>query len=220
MTLPNLTHKPMLTLKFQALAPKPSNIKSMSSLESPATSAVLVPIPWADHDDQETVRRSWAHVDPETVEAILHHDLPAAELYKLDTRRILESQWHIIDLQDSTTVSFRSVPSAGEIYQTLDSLLIPLNIYFSILSVHALKAGKSIYLPTYFFSYISHLVRISSQYKWDAVLLYHFAFFARRCSEMLNGNYKGWAGIDVDLMEELLVQHRKVSEVRVSNLVS
>ena len=56
---------------------------------------------------------------------------------------------------------------------------------------------------------MGHLVKISSQYKWDAVLLYHFAFFARRCSEMLNGDYKGWAGIDVDLMEELLVQHRK-----------
>jgi len=29
---------------------------------------------------------------------------------------------------------------------------------------------------------------------------------------MLNGEYKGWARIDVDLMEELLVQHRKVLE--------
>ena len=184
----------------------------MSSTASSATSAVLIPIPRADRDDHDVSRRTWAHVDSETVEAILHHDLPAAELYKLDTRRILESQWHIIDLQHST-VTFRSVPSAGEIYQTLDSLLIPLNIYFSILSVHALSAGHSIFLPTYFFQYVNHLVKISSQYQWDAVLLYHFAFFARRCSDMLNGDYKGWARIDVDLMEELLVQHRKVPEV-------
>ncbi|TCD66977.1 hypothetical protein EIP91_000657 [Steccherinum ochraceum] len=183
----------------------------MSSATSPTSSAVLVPIPWTDHDDHDPSRRTWDHVDPETVEAILHHDLPAAELYKLDTRRILESQWHIIDLQDNT-VSFRSIPSAGEIYQTLDSLLIPLNVYFSILSVHALRAGQSVFLPSYFFQYISHLVKISSQYQWDAVLLYHFAFFARRCCEMLSGDYRGWAKIDVDLMEELLVQHRKVLE--------
>ncbi|THH33688.1 hypothetical protein EUX98_g618 [Antrodiella citrinella] len=179
----------------------------MSSTPTSAdSSGVLIPTPWADHEE-----RSWAHVDSETVEAILHHDLPAAELYKLDTRRILESQWHIVDLQDST-VSFRSVPSAVQIYQTLDSLLIPLNIYFSILSVHALSAGQSVFLPSYFFQYLNHLVKISAQYKWDAVLLYHFAFFARRSSEMLNGDYKGWTRIDVDLMEELLVQHRKIPE--------
>ncbi|KAH8105820.1 hypothetical protein BXZ70DRAFT_395387 [Cristinia sonorae] len=195
---------PRLSSRF----PQNLHMKSMSSPISPTSSAVLVPLPWADHDD---CNRSWAHVDPETVDAILRHDLPAAELYKLDTRRILESQWHIIDLQDST-VSFRSVPSAGEIYQTLDSLLIPLNIYFSILSVHALSAGQPIFLPTYFFQYINHLVKISSQYQWDAVLLYHFAFFARRCSEMLGGDYKGWARIDIDLMEELLIQHRKMPE--------
>lgn len=31
---------------------------------------------------------------------------------------------------------------------------------------------------------------------------------------MLSGDYSGWSKIDVDLMEELLVQHRKVPEVR------
>ncbi|CAL1700629.1 unnamed protein product [Somion occarium] len=127
------------------------------------------------------------HIDEETMTAILNHDFPAAELYKLDTRRIQESSWHIVDLNDSL-VSFRSVPSAREIYQNLDALMIPLNTYFSILS---------------------HLIKIAAQYEWSAVLLYHFAFFARRCNEMLHGDYSGWAKIDVDLMEEILVQHRK-----------
>lgn len=145
--------------------------------------------------------------------AILNNELPAAELYKLDTRRIQESSWHIIDLQDST-VSFRSVPSAREIYKDLDSLLVPLNTYFSILSIHGLANGQPITLPSNFFRYSSHLVKISNQYEWSAVLLYHFAFFARRCNEMLTGDYSGWSKIDVDLMEELLVQHRKNPEVR------
>ncbi|KAI0796650.1 hypothetical protein C8Q75DRAFT_204742 [Abortiporus biennis] len=153
----------------------------------------------------------FTQIDEETMTAILNHELPAAELYKLDTRRLTESHWHLIDMEDSK-VSFRTVPSAREIYKSLDSLLVPLNTYFSILSVHGLANGRPITLPYYFFRYSSHLVKIASQYEWSAVLLYHFAFFARRCSEMLNGDYAGWANVDVDLVEELLFQHRKNSE--------
>ena len=141
--------------------------------------------------------------------AILRHDLPAAELYKLDTRRISESTWHIVDFPDNAG-SFRSVPSAYQIYHNLDALMVPLNTYFSILSVHALADGQPITVPHYFFKYSSHLVKIAEQYEWSAVLVYHFAFFARRCLEMLNADYSGWAKIDVDLMEEILIQHRKV----------
>lgn len=154
------------------------------------------------------------HVDEETLSTILNHDLPAAELYKLDTRRIKESQWHFVDLNDST-VQFRCVPSAREIYQSLDSLLVPLNTYFSILCMHGLSNGQPPTLPCHFFRYSSHLVKLAAQYEWQAVLLYHFAFFARRCNEMLQGRYAGWEKIDVDLMEELLVQHRKQPEVSI-----
>ncbi|KAI0695737.1 hypothetical protein BC835DRAFT_1345726 [Cytidiella melzeri] len=147
------------------------------------------------------------HVDSDTLNAILSHELPAAELYKLDTRRIVDSQWDLVDLDD-TAVQFRSVPSAREIYQNLDSLLIPLNTYFSILCVHGLSNGQPPTLPCHFFRYSSHLVKITSQYEWQAVLLYHFAFFARRCNDMLQGRYSGWDKIDVDLMEELLIQHQ------------
>ncbi|KAI0739319.1 hypothetical protein BC629DRAFT_1596634 [Irpex lacteus] len=149
------------------------------------------------------------HIEEDTLNAILNHDLPAAELYKLDTRRISETQtqWHLVDLDDST-VKVRSVPSARQIYQNLDSLLVPLNTYFSILCVHGLSNGQPPTLPCHFFKYSSHLVKIASQYEWPAVLLYHFAFFARRCNDMILGKYSGWEKIDVDLMEELLVQHR------------
>ncbi|PSR72917.1 hypothetical protein PHLCEN_2v11220 [Hermanssonia centrifuga] len=157
----------------------------------------------------------YQHIDEDTLNAILNHELPAAELYKLDTRRILEAQWHLIDLEDST-VSFRCVPSALEIYQTLDSLLVPLNTYFSILCIHGLSNGQPVTLPCHFFRYSSHLIKIAAQYEWQAVLLYHFAFFARRCCEMSQGSYAGWEKIDVDLMEELLVQHRKQHEVTLS----
>ena len=123
-----------------------------------------------------------------------------------------------VDLDDThptATVTFRAVPSALEIYKTLDALLVPLNIYFSILCVHAMAhLGQPPTLPVHFFRYSSHLVKVAAQYEWPAVLLYHFAFFARRSGEMLHGNYAGWDKIDVDLMEEVLVQHRKPVTVR------
>lgn len=162
--------------------------------------------------DDTDLLKIYRHVDEELMNAILNHALPAAELYKLDNRRIQDTRRHI-DFQD-TTHSFRTVPSAREIYKDLDSLLIPLNTYFSILSLHGLTNGQPIVLPCYFFRYSSHLLKISHQYEWSAVLLYHFAFFARRCNEMLNGDYSGWSKIDGDLMDELLVQHRKNPEVR------
>lgn len=184
-------------------------------MRPPSTTATPTTFSYPSSPIDEIVDLSklFPHIDSETLNAIYNHELPAAELYKLDTRRILEAQWHMIDLEDST-VTYRTVPSAREIYQTLDSLFVPLNSYFSILCVHGLSSGLPPTLPYYFFKYSSHLVKIAHQYEWHAVLLYHFAFFARRCTEMLLGNYTGWEKIDVDLMEELLVQHRKQPEVR------
>lgn len=179
----------------------------------PPTPVSVFTYPSTQPDETPDLHKLFHHVDETTLHDILNHELPAAELYKLDTRRILESQWHIVDLEDSS-VSFRCMLSAREIYQTIDSLLVPLNTYFSILSVHGLSNGLSPTLPYYFFRYSSHLIKISQQYEWPAVLLYHFAFFARRSSEMVQGEYSGWEKIDVDLMEELLVQHRKQPEVR------
>ena len=164
--------------------------------------------------DTPDVISLFQHVDREVLTAILNHELPAAQLYKLDTRRLSESDWQMVDLQDSSSPSFRCVPSTLDIYRTLDSLLVPLNTYFSILCVHGLSNGQPATLPCHFFRYSSHLVKVAAQYEWQAVLLYHFAFFARRCSEMLAGNYAGWDKIDVDLMEELLLQHRKPQTVR------
>ncbi|KAI0337537.1 hypothetical protein BDW22DRAFT_1363924 [Trametopsis cervina] len=163
-------------------------------------------------DSPPNIASLFPHVDEDTLNAILNHELPAAELYKLDTRRIMDSNWHLVDLEDSS-VQFRTVPSAREIYQNMESLLVPLNTYFSILCIHGLSNGQPPILPCYFFRYSSHLVKIASQYEWSAVLLYHFAFFARRCNEMLLGRYSGWEKIDVDLMEELLVEHRKPAGV-------
>jgi len=142
----------------------------------------------------------------------VRHTLPAPDLYKLDSRRIFESQWSFVDqaLEDSA-LSLRLPDAAHDIYETLDSLVVPLNAYFSILTLHGLAAGENAMLPCYFFAYTSQLAKISAQYEWQAVLTYHLAFFTRRCKEMRSGDYSGWGKINVDLMEDFLVPHQKNS---------
>lgn len=149
------------------------------------------------------------HVDNETIAAILAHTLPAADIYKLDSRRILEAEYDLVNPALEDSVMGPTLPVATDLYKTLDALLVPLNAYFSILTLHQLACGAPAMLPYYFFRYSSHLVKIASQYEWPAVLVYHFAFFARRCRDMYDGEYAGWGKVDVDLMEQFLVPYRK-----------
>ena len=152
------------------------------------------------------------HVEDDIMSSILNHTLPGGDLYKLDSRRILEAQWDLIDasLDDSSSPqALRAAPHAVDVYPSLDSLLVPLNAYFSVLTLHGLARGQPTMLPYYFFRYSSHLVKIATQYEWSAVLRYHLAFYARRCKEMRVGEYDGWGKVEVDLMEQFLVPHQK-----------
>ncbi|KAI0660961.1 hypothetical protein C8Q70DRAFT_973812 [Cubamyces menziesii] len=160
--------------------------------------------------DAQPIASLFPHVDPDVIASVVRHELPGAEIYKLDSRRILESTWNIVEMaMDDSTVSLHAAPFAIETYPTLDSLLVPLNAYFSILCVEGLSKGQSAVLPCHFFRYSSHLVKIAAQYDWKAVLSYHLATFARRCKEMRKGDYAGWGRVDMDLMEEFLVPNQK-----------
>ncbi|EJF61252.1 hypothetical protein DICSQDRAFT_136805 [Dichomitus squalens LYAD-421 SS1] len=160
--------------------------------------------------DLQSIASLFPHVDQDVIASIVGHEFSGAELYKLDSRRILESTWHLIEVNmDESTISLHSAPAATETYPTLDSLLVPLNAYFSVLSVHELSGGQSPMLPYYFFRYSSHLVKIAAQYEWSAVLSYHLASFSRRCKEMRKGDFAGWGRVDMDLMEEFLVPNQK-----------
>ncbi|KAL7282426.1 hypothetical protein PYCCODRAFT_1433653 [Trametes coccinea BRFM310] len=160
--------------------------------------------------DLQSIASLFPHVDLDVIASVVRHELPAIEVYKLDSRRILESTWNIVEVSmDDSTVSLCAAPLAIETYPSLDSLLVPLNAYFSILSVDGLSNGQSALLPCHFFRYSSHLVKIAAQYEWHAVLSYHFAFFARRLKEMRKGDFAGWGRVEMDLMEECLVPHQK-----------
>lgn len=160
--------------------------------------------------DLQSISVLFPHVDPDVIASIVHHELSGAEIYKLDSRRILESTWNLIEVNmDENTLSLQSAPAATETYATLDSLLVPLNAYFSVLCVHELSKSQSPMLPYHFFRYSSHLVKIAAQYEWAAVLSYHLASFSRRCKEMRKGDFAGWGRVDMDLMEQFLVPNQK-----------
>lgn len=155
------------------------------------------------------------YVDGKVLSSLIRHELSGTDIYKLDSRRILESEWDWVELEASTA-SEPSAPAASALYPTLDSLFVPLNAYFSILTLHGLRRGEPATLPLYFFRYNSHLVKLAEQYEWHAVLSYHLAFFNRRCKEMRGGEYEGWGKIEVDLMEELLVPYQRKTKVRLT----
>ncbi|OBZ77153.1 hypothetical protein A0H81_04070 [Grifola frondosa] len=162
--------------------------------------------------DLRNLTTLFPHVEDDLLMSIIRHELPGIEVYKLDSRRILESQWNFLEVSvEDSSISVRPTPSASELYHTLDSLLVPLNAYFSILCLHGLANGQPPMLPCHFFRYSSHLVKITAQYEWSAVVLYHLASFSRRCREMRAGDYTGWGRVDMDLMEEFLVPNQKHS---------
>jgi len=165
------------------------------------------------------IQNLFPYVEDDVMAAVLDHTLSGSELYKLDSRRIFEFEWNLVDatLEDST-LALRAAPCATDAYKTLDALLVPLNAYFSIITVHGLACGQPATLPCYFFRYSSHLVKIAAQYEWFAVLAYHIAFFTRRCREMRSGDYSGWAKTDGDLMEEFLVPHQLTTKVNRRNV--
>ncbi|KAJ2998347.1 hypothetical protein NUW54_g7039 [Trametes sanguinea] len=88
--------------------------------------------------DLQSIASLFPHVDLDVIASVVRHELSAVEVYKLDSRRILESTWNIVEVSmDDSTVSLCAAPLAIETYPSLDSLLVPLNAYFSILSVAA-----------------------------------------------------------------------------------
>ncbi|KAM5541946.1 hypothetical protein V8D89_004256 [Ganoderma adspersum] len=46
------------------------------------------------------------------------------------------------------------------------------------------------------------LVQFAQDYQWSAVIAYHFDFHYKRCRDMAQNNYSGWASIDTALQAE------------------
>ncbi|KAK0241007.1 hypothetical protein EDD85DRAFT_735717, partial [Armillaria nabsnona] len=137
-------------------------------------------------------------VEVATITSVIQHELHASNIYKLDPRHHNKAERKTLEL-NGTKLELSNDDTALKEYKTLNSIVDPLSMYFSILIMHAQPSGKSAVLAVQFFCYTAHLSRIASEYKWHAVVLYHMAFFTKHHREMMDGDYVGWGKIDLEL---------------------
>ncbi|KAG7443258.1 uncharacterized protein BT62DRAFT_845874, partial [Guyanagaster necrorhizus] len=139
---------------------------------------------------------------------VIQYDLHASDIYKLNLKHRDKTERKTPEL-NSTKLKLSNVNAALKEYKTLNSIIDPLSMYFSILIIHAQPSGKSALLGIQLFHYTAHLLRITSEYKWHAVVLYHMAFFTKYQEEMMDRDYARWSKIDLELQGKHLFLYYK-----------
>lgn len=150
---------------------------------------------------------SFPEVEAATLTAVIQHELRGSEIYKLDSRYRDKVYQKTLNF-NGTNLELTTNDSAAKDYKSLNSIMIPLSTYFSILILHSHNTGQSHKIGNWFFSYNAHLLHLASEYEWSAVLAYHMSFFAKRRREMAQGDYSGWSRMDYDLHGEHLLDRR------------
>ena len=138
-------------------------------------------------------------VELAVIKAIVTHNFRATDLYKLDPQHRGQGGWRA---RNRVAMELRS----------LNSVIIPLSTYFSILGFAIAPVNSSIgSIVSGFWAYTASLMQFALQFEWAAVYLYHVDFFTTRCREMQFGDYSRWGRIDVDIMSRRLLGHNKVA---------
>ncbi|KAJ7641623.1 hypothetical protein FB45DRAFT_1125566 [Roridomyces roridus] len=105
-------------------------------------------------------------VKPACITSVITHDLEAADLYKLDVRvRDSEPTYSL-----TATGTFEMNMTRHKAYKNLNSVLLPLNTFFAILTAHLPTRSAA---TVYFYRYANHLATLAAEYEWPAVLEYH-----------------------------------------------
>ncbi|KAF7981494.1 hypothetical protein HWV62_33037 [Athelia sp. TMB] len=146
-------------------------------------------------------------VEAATLASIIQHDFRSADLYKLDSKYRDKSERQVLAF-NGTSIEVASRDSVAKEYKSLNSVSIPLSVYFSILC-QAAPASALADISVDFLWYQAHLLKLSTDYEWPAVLAYHTDFFNTRRREMSDGRYDGWGRVDTDLHAEHLMDRRK-----------
>ncbi|KAG6843228.1 hypothetical protein H0H87_006864, partial [Tephrocybe sp. NHM501043] len=108
------------------------------------------------------------------------------------------------------TNQFEASNVTAKEYKNPNSIIIPLQIYFSILQAHITDQRANV--ASQFFFYNAHLLKIASEYEWATVLDYHMEFFNMRRTEMMDGLYSGWGTVDAALMaDHVLGRHKPMA---------
>ncbi|KAF8196732.1 hypothetical protein K438DRAFT_1672911, partial [Mycena galopus ATCC 62051] len=166
---------PPLVLPAQLPPPvQPQFVPPIAPLNSPAGTS-------------PSLRSFFPHVKPACITSVISHDFEASDLYKLDKR--VKDTAPAYNFNAAGVLEMNA--SKNKTYKVLNSVTLPLHIYFAILGAHL--AAKSV-APTY---------------EWPAVLEYHTLFFNQRQEEMQAGVYTHWGSPDPDLLCVHVYPHKK-----------
>ncbi|THU88110.1 hypothetical protein K435DRAFT_606706, partial [Dendrothele bispora CBS 962.96] len=136
-------------------------------------------------------------IEEKLVLDITRHEFRPFSLRKLDSR--VRSR---ADAVDGGLDELLKAQGSVKDYPTLDTLLVPLLRYFSILVEYARIGGNgsmgcALALGSH--TYLASLTEMAKEYQWSYVLEYHASYMNIRRQEMKSGNYLGWGPIDVQL---------------------
>ncbi|THU77297.1 hypothetical protein K435DRAFT_624417, partial [Dendrothele bispora CBS 962.96] len=133
-------------------------------------------------------------IDERVILEITRHEFRPYNLHKLD-KRVRDRADRSEGGLDALLVSSGSAKE----YPTLDSLLVPLQTFFSILIEYARISGSGdvgCILARGSLAYLAHITELACKYKWSAVLSYHMSYHAKRRQEMKKGRYNCWGATD------------------------
>lgn len=135
-------------------------------------------------------RQAFPRISERTIEDIQSLRFGPERLFKLDTRR--------------------ARPTA---YKTPDSVLVPLEKFFLILTpaVPSESDTRSLFQIAAM-QYVAFLTEISAGYRWTAVYRYHLDFFNSRLARSRAGDWASWGIPDVGFARRWLTPERKLSQ--------
>ncbi|KAJ6573949.1 hypothetical protein DFH09DRAFT_1456486 [Mycena vulgaris] len=141
-------------------------------------------------------------LQPALIRSIVLNKLPGIDLARLNPRRSWEGFEKGCSLRD---------------YPTVQSLVMPLSVYFRVLQTWVAKAGDpqaTRVVGEAYMRYNAHLLELSETYQWPAVVEYHMQFHEKRRIDMTKGDYGNWAVGDRELINRLLVSREQNSPTK------
>lgn len=161
--------------------------------QAPITSPYVAPItsnPAAGVSPSPFLLSLFPTVKAATITTIIQQDLHANELFKLDSRYRDKSDRQVLTF-NGTALEVSSRDTVAKEYKSYNSVAVPLTTCFLVL-IEYINISDVHNVVRHFQHYRGHLLKLSIDYEWSAVLAYHSNFFNRRRREMSEGMYTGW----------------------------
>ncbi|KAH9485340.1 hypothetical protein JR316_0002248 [Psilocybe cubensis] len=166
----------------------------------------VLPIP-NTLDASPSLRSTFPEIEAAHITAIIIHTFQQYDLHKLDSK-YCEKMAEPAYTFNASTMQFEASNKAAHKYKMVNSLLTPLIIYFDVLIAHLFAASPRVNVSHFFFKFINHFHKLTTEYDWPAVLEYTMAFIARQCADMADhGNYTKWGLPNKELQLQHLFGH-------------